>query len=105
MTLQRDYLTHPDYSTRVIRPDLYTLHWRLVDDEIEIAVEARTLSWVGIGWRPRRLTAACRNAFPTLAARRQVDAEFAAFVEQQRRQPVTPVKSKQIFWLKYLMTQ
>ena len=61
-----------------------------------MAVEARTLSWLGIGWRPRRLTAACRNAFPTLAARPQVDAEFAAFVEQQRRQPLAPVRSKQI---------
>jgi len=92
VTLQHDYLTHPDYSTLLIRPGVYTLHWKFIDDEIEIAVEARTLSWLGIGWRPRTLTPSCRNAFPTLQARSQVDAAWREFVEEQRMQPITQVR-------------
>ena len=40
------------------------LHWRVQDGEVEIVVEANTLSWVGVGWRPAGETKTCRS-FPT----------------------------------------
>ena len=93
MILQENYTADPEYSTRVIRPDLYTIHWKFDNDEIEVAIEARTLSWVGLGWRPRDATAACRDAFPTLAERRAVDFAYTQFVENQRNQPFSPVST------------
>ena len=91
MVLQQNYSANPNYFSRVIRPDLYTIHWRFVGDEIEVAIEARTLSWVGLGWRPRDATAACRTAFPTLSERQQVDTDYEKFVERQVKKTIGEV--------------
>lgn len=52
------------YKMKQLSPD-YRLHWRVLKDkqEIEFVVVVNGTSWVGLGWRPRQLTAKCRN-FP-----------------------------------------
>lgn len=54
------------YSTKQLSPD-YRIHWRILKDknEIEIVAIVNGTSWVGLGWRPRKLNATCRN-FPFL---------------------------------------
>lgn len=54
------------YSTKQLSPD-YRIHWRILKDknEIEIVAVVNGTSWVGLGWRPRKSTATCRN-FPLL---------------------------------------
>lgn len=54
------------YKTKQLSPD-YRIHWRILKDqkEIEIVMIVNGTSWVGLGWRPRQLTAACRN-FPLI---------------------------------------
>lgn len=54
------------YSTKQLSPD-YRIHWRILKDknEIEIVAVVNGTSWVGLGWRPRKLTATCRN-FPLI---------------------------------------
>lgn len=54
------------YSTKQLSPD-YRIHWRILKDknEIEIVAIVNGTSWVGLGWRPRKLNATCRN-FPLL---------------------------------------
>lgn len=54
------------YSTKQLSPD-YRIHWRILKDkkEIEIVAVVNGTSWVGLGWRPRKLNATCRN-FPLL---------------------------------------
>lgn len=52
------------YSKKQLSPD-YRIHWRILKDknEIEIVAVVNGTSWVGLGWRPRRLNVTCRN-FP-----------------------------------------
>ena len=38
--------------------------WRVQDGEVEIIVEASTLTWVGVGWRPADSTKSCQR-FPS----------------------------------------
>lgn len=54
------------YSSKQLSPD-YRLHWRILKEqkEIEIVMVVNGTSWVGLGWRPRQLTAKCRN-FPII---------------------------------------
>lgn len=54
------------YSTKQLSPD-YRIHWRILKDknEIEIVAVVNGSSWVGLGWRPRKLNATCRN-FPLI---------------------------------------
>lgn len=54
------------YSMKQLSPD-YRLHWRILKDknEIEFVAVVNGTSWVGLGWRPRKLNATCRN-FPLL---------------------------------------
>lgn len=54
------------YSTKQLSPD-YRIHWRILKDknEIEIVAIVNGTSWVGLGWRPRKLNATCRN-FPLI---------------------------------------
>lgn len=61
--LRLSYTADHNYQTRVIRSGNYTLHWRFVDDDIEVVIEAKTLSWVGVGWRPLMLDRTCKK-FP-----------------------------------------
>lgn len=84
MKIEANYSANPNYFTRVIRKDLISVHWKFIgESEVEIAVRAKTLSWIGIGWRPRSLTASCRAAFPTLSSRPTADIDYADFLEQQ----------------------
>jgi len=39
------------YTQRLLA-DTYALHHRVVGDEVEIVVKAKTETWVGIGWKP-----------------------------------------------------
>ena len=41
--------------------------WRVQDGEVEIIVEASTLTWVGVGWRPADSTISCQR-FPSDAS-------------------------------------
>lgn len=54
------------YSTKQLSPD-YRIHWRILKDknEIEIVAVVNGTSWIGLGWRPRKLNATCRN-FPLI---------------------------------------
>ena len=54
------------YTTKVLTPD-YRIHWRILKEqkEIEVVLVVNGTSWVGFGWRPRKLTAECRK-FPLL---------------------------------------
>ena len=67
--LLQDYSNNPEYRTRVIRSDVFTLHWRLLEEEIEVVVQARSLSWVGVGWRPLSLDETCKK-FPDVSVNR-----------------------------------
>ena len=48
--------------------DKMTVYWRVLKEiqEVEIVMKAKTSSWVGLGWRPKGLTASCKK-FPVLA--------------------------------------
>lgn len=54
------------YTTKTLTPD-FKVHWRILKDqkEIEIVLVVNGTSWVGFGWRPKKLTAECRK-FPLL---------------------------------------
>lgn len=54
------------YTTKVLTPD-YRIHWRILKEqkEIEMILVVNGTSWVGFGWRSRKLTAECRK-FPLL---------------------------------------
>ncbi|CAO1346058.1 unnamed protein product [Diamesa serratosioi] len=54
------------YTTKVLSPD-YRIHWRILKEqkEIEMILVVNGTSWVGFGWRSRKLTAECRK-FPLL---------------------------------------
>jgi hypothetical protein len=54
------------YTTKTLTPD-FKIHWRLLKEqkEIEMVLVVNGTSWVGFGWRPRKLTAECRK-FPVL---------------------------------------
>lgn len=43
------------------------MYWRILKEqkEIEIVMVVNGTSWVGLGWRPRKLTASCKN-FPLI---------------------------------------
>jgi len=92
--VQTNYSSHPDYWSREISPGRVYLHWRLLNSntEIEVAVRARTQSWVGLGWRPRGLTTSCK-ANPTLASRSTIDAAWKAWIQDVKLQPLTSVSA------------
>ncbi|XP_071951273.1 uncharacterized protein [Antedon mediterranea] len=50
------------FFKRMINDEI-KLYYRILEDEIEIAVEAKTNTWLGIGWRPAGLTDTCKDAF------------------------------------------
>lgn len=54
------------YTRRDLSPN-FRLYWRILRDEqeIEVVMQVNGTSYAGLGWRPRSLTAACRN-FPFL---------------------------------------
>lgn len=54
------------YSSKQLSPD-YRIHWRILKDknEIEIVAVVNSTSWIGLGWRPRKLNSTCRN-FPLI---------------------------------------
>lgn len=54
------------YMSKRLSPD-YQIHWRILKDqnEIEVVMQVNGTSWVGLGWRPRTLTATCKN-FPAI---------------------------------------
>lgn len=54
------------YMSKRLSPD-YKIHWRILKDqnEIEVVMQVNGTSWVGLGWRPRTLTATCKN-FPAI---------------------------------------
>lgn len=54
------------YSTKQLSED-YRAHWRILKEqkEIEVILVVNGTSWVGFGWRPRKLTAECRK-FPLI---------------------------------------
>ena len=84
VTILANYSSNRNYYSRVIREGLISIHWRFINDsEIEIVVRARTLSWVGIGWRPRNLSGSCRSEFPTFLNRSRADEDYAAFLARQ----------------------
>ena len=61
--------TELDYEAYT-RKDLsanFRLYWRILreEQEIEVVMQVNGTSYAGLGWRPRSLTAACRN-FPFL---------------------------------------
>lgn len=59
-------IDYTQYMSKVLSPD-YKIHWRVLKDqnEIEVVMQVNGTSWVGLGWRPRTLTAACKN-FPAI---------------------------------------
>ena len=63
MVLEKDYHANPDYYAFVIKPDYFTVYWKFVNDQIEIVLQARTMSWIGIGWKPIDLDQSCQT-FP-----------------------------------------
>lgn len=54
------------YTTKTLTPD-FKIHWRILKEqkEIEMVLVVNGTSWVGFGWRPKKLTAECRK-FPVL---------------------------------------
>ena len=54
------------YTAKTLTPD-FKIHWRILKEqkEIEMVLVVNGTSWVGFGWRPRKLTAECRK-FPLL---------------------------------------
>jgi hypothetical protein len=54
------------YTTKTLTPD-FKIHWRIFKEqkEIEMVLVVNGTSWVGFGWRPKKLTAECRK-FPLL---------------------------------------
>jgi hypothetical protein len=54
------------YSKRNLS-STFTLYWRILKEqqELEVVMVVNGTSYVGLGWRPRHLTASCRN-FPYL---------------------------------------
>ncbi|XP_059615678.1 uncharacterized protein LOC132261124 isoform X2 [Phlebotomus argentipes] len=54
------------YQTKELSKD-YRIHWRVLKEqkELEVIIKVNGTSWVGLGWRPRDLTAECRN-FPKI---------------------------------------
>lgn len=75
------------YSTKQLSPD-YRIHWRILKDkkEIEIVAVVNGTSWVGLGWRPRKLNATCRN-FPLLQKASQSAQLVKASVSQNSKAP------------------
>jgi hypothetical protein len=54
------------YTQKTLTPD-FKIHWRILKEqkEIEMVLVVNGTSWVGFGWRPKKLTAECRK-FPML---------------------------------------
>lgn len=77
------------YSTKQLSPD-YRIHWRILKDknEIEIVAIVNGTSWVGLGWRPRKLNATCRN-FPLLQKVSPSAALVKATASQNSKAPIS----------------
>uniref|UniRef100_A0A182FFV1 DOMON domain-containing protein n=1 Tax=Anopheles albimanus TaxID=7167 RepID=A0A182FFV1_ANOAL len=54
------------YKAKVLSPDL-NVYWRVLKEqaEVEVVLKVNGTSWVALGWRPRKLTAECKN-FPLI---------------------------------------
>lgn len=59
-------IDYSQYMSKQLSQD-YKIHWRILKDqnEIEVVMQVNGTSWVGLGWRPRTLTASCKN-FPAI---------------------------------------
>ena len=55
------YDANPDYATIEVKPDYFTVYWKFINDQIEIVLQARTMSWIGIGWKPLDLDQSCKE--------------------------------------------
>lgn len=77
------------YSTKQLSPD-YRIHWRILKEknEIEIVAVVNGTSWVGLGWRPRKLNATCRN-FPLLQKASPSEQLVKASVSQNSKTPAS----------------
>ncbi|XP_076440342.1 uncharacterized protein LOC143279906 [Babylonia areolata] len=54
------------YSSRVLSTESdVTVYYRIVQDEVEVMLRAKTNSWMGFGWRPSGTTKTCQD-FPDL---------------------------------------
>ena len=42
----------------------HSVMWRVENDEVEVIAKFNSLSWVGLGWRPREAEKSCKR-FPT----------------------------------------
>lgn len=56
------------YKNKQLSPD-FKLFWRILEDskEIEVVMQANSTTWIAVGWRPRKLTAECKN-FPLIGS-------------------------------------
>ncbi|XP_050076124.1 uncharacterized protein LOC126563522 [Anopheles maculipalpis] len=56
------------YKAKSLSPDL-NVYWRVLREqsELEVVLKVNGTSWVALGWRPRKLTAECKN-FPLITA-------------------------------------
>uniref|UniRef100_A0A1B0CTC1 Putative drebrin n=1 Tax=Lutzomyia longipalpis TaxID=7200 RepID=A0A1B0CTC1_LUTLO len=61
-----DDLDYSLYQTKELSED-FRIYWRVLKEqkELEVIMKVNGTSWVGLGWRPRDLTAECRN-FPRI---------------------------------------
>lgn len=77
------------YSKKQLSPD-YRIHWRILKDknEIEIVAMVNGTSWVGLGWRPRKLNATCRN-FPLIQKPAPSEKLVKASVSQTAKAPAS----------------
>lgn len=57
-----------EYKHKELSPDMQ-LYYRVLDEqkELEVVLVANSTSWVALGWRPRKLTPACKN-FPLIGS-------------------------------------
>lgn len=77
------------YSTKQLSPG-YRIHWRILKErnEIEIVAIVNGTSWVGLGWRPRKLNATCRN-FPLIQKEIPSEQLVKALVSQNSKTPTS----------------
>lgn len=86
------------YSSKQLSPD-YRIHWRILKEknEIEIVAIVNGTSWVGLGWRPRKLNATCRN-FPLIQKLSASGQPESVQLNAVKPTP-EPESRKYLFWL------
>lgn len=79
------------YTTKTLTPD-FKIHWRILKEqkEIEMVLVVNGTSWVGFGWRPKKLTAECRK-FPVL---HDIGYEASAEPEPSSAEPTSEPSSE-----------